>query len=303
VLYVAVTRARHALHMIVAPSAANEQSLYKTFGGLLRASLTDGCRLAPEQIAYETGDREWFRRPGVEHTPSAAEVAVQADSLAPLELRLAAQGERRRRGLQRVSPSGLEGGTHVRLADAWSEGSGDRTAALAYGTLIHAWFEQVKWLDDGPPSDDRLREVATAIPELALPSADIDRLLADFRAMLARPPIAAGLQRSAYHSFAATLTVETERPIAVRDDNRLLVGNIDRLVTIRRDNHPIAAEIIDFKTDAAAPDDTVAVASKVDFYRPQLSAYRSAVCAILGFEASQVSAKLLFVRAGIVEVV
>ena len=193
------------------------------------------------------------------------------------------------------------GGTHVRLADAWSEGSGDRTAALAYGTLIHAWFEQVKWLDDGPPSDDRLREVATAIPELALSSADIDRLLADFRAMLARPAIAAGLQRSAYHSFAATLTVETERPIAVRDDNRLLVGNIDRLVTIRRDNHPIAAEIIDFKTDAVAPDDTAAIASKVDFYRPQLSAYRSAVCAVLGLEASQVSAKLLFVRAGIVE--
>ena len=136
-------------------------------------------------------------------------------------------------------------------------------AALAYGTLIHAWFEQVKWLEDGLPSDDRLREVAAAISELALSLADIDRLLADFRAMLARPAISACLQRSAYHRFdGGTLTVETERPIAVRDGNRLLVGNIDRLVTICRDNHPIAAEIIDFKTDAVAADDQTAVAKK-----------------------------------------
>jgi ATP-dependent exoDNAse (exonuclease V) beta subunit len=53
VLYVAATRAIHALHIIVAPSAENEKSLHKTYGGLLRAALTDGNRLAPEQVAYQ----------------------------------------------------------------------------------------------------------------------------------------------------------------------------------------------------------------------------------------------------------
>ena len=65
-LYVVVTRAVHSLHMIVAPSAGNEQQLRKTFGGLLRAALTDGRRLASGEVAYEAGDREWFQNPGVE---------------------------------------------------------------------------------------------------------------------------------------------------------------------------------------------------------------------------------------------
>lgn len=302
VLYVAVTRARHALHMIVAPSATNERSLHKTFGGLLRAALTDGQPLAPEHIAYETGDRQWFQRPGVEHAASAAQVLVQAESLAPLEVRLAAPGERRRRGLQRVSPSGLEGGRYVRLSKSLSEGSADRAAALAYGTLIHAWFEQVQWLDDGAPDDDKLRLVAAALPELVLSNDDIDRALADFRAMLARPAIAACLERSAYRGLGGdTLWVEAERPIAVRDGDRLLVGNVDRWVTVQRGGQTIAADIIDFKTDVVASGNAEALADKVDYYRPQISAYRSAVCSILGLEAGQVSAKLLFVRAGRVE--
>ncbi len=167
VLYVAVTRAVHVLHMIVAPSADNERTLHKTFGGLLRAALTDGSRLGPEQIAYETGDRAWFRKPGVEHEPSAGEVAIHAESLAPLEVKVAAPAERRWRGLQRVSPSGLEGGTHVRLADQGSDSDSDRTAALSRGTLIHAWFEQIEWLDEGAPGDDHLRASQPLCPNLA----------------------------------------------------------------------------------------------------------------------------------------
>src|SRR5205085_7933505 len=42
VLYVAMTRAVHALHMIIAPAKANERSIPKTFAGLLRASLGAG---------------------------------------------------------------------------------------------------------------------------------------------------------------------------------------------------------------------------------------------------------------------
>ena len=60
VLYVALTRAVHALHMIVAPSAENEKSLHATFSGVLRAALTGGGKLAPRTIAYENGDPQWF---------------------------------------------------------------------------------------------------------------------------------------------------------------------------------------------------------------------------------------------------
>ncbi len=302
VLYVAVTRAVHALHIVVEPSGKSEKSLHKTFGGVLRAALTDGNCLAPEQVAYETGDREWYKKPGVKHEPSAAEVAVKAESLVPLNVKLAAPAERRWRGLERVSPSSLEGGTHVRLSDQWSDTSADRTGALVRGTLIHAWFEQIEWLEDGLPSDDRLREVASSLPDLDLQSEDIARWLADFHAMVAKPHIGACLERNHYKDFSGhALKVETERPLAVCEGERLLVGNIDRLVTIYEGDQPIAADILDFKTDGIVPGDDKALANKVEFYGPQISAYRSAVCAVCRLEASQVSAKLLFVNAGSIE--
>ena len=60
VLYVAVTRAVHALHMIVRPSAATEKNLPKSAAGLLRAALTDGQRLSGEEVAFCTGDPRWY---------------------------------------------------------------------------------------------------------------------------------------------------------------------------------------------------------------------------------------------------
>jgi len=299
VLYVSVTRAVHALHMIVAPSAGNERSLHKTFGGLLRAALKGDERLAPGQIAYETGDREWFRNPGVDLKPSAAQVAARAQLLSPLKVKLASPAKRRARGLHRVSPSELEGGTCVRLSEHGSSGETGRDAALARGTLVHAWFEQIEWLEDGPPAEDRLREVAATLPDLGFTSVEMDRMLAEFRRMLARPAVASCLQRCAYNHFAgAALKVETERPIAVRSGDRLLVGNIDRLVTVYQGDRPIAADILDFKTDTIPADDSRALQTKVEFYRPQVEAYCCAVCGMMGVSREDVKARLVFVHGG-----
>ena len=308
VLYVAVTRAVHVLHLIVAPSPENERSLHKTYGGLLRAALTDGCPLAAEQVAYEAGDREWFQNPGVDYKPSEAEKVAQAGSLAPLEVKLAAPTERRWRGFQRVSPSSLEGGTHVRISNQWSDGGTDRAAALARGTVIHAWFEQIEWLDEGPPSNNHLRAVAASLPDLALSPETIDQLLADFHTMITDPSIAACLNRNYYNPqikliqadrhIKVRLRVENERPIAVRDGDRLLVGNIDRLITLYDGEHPVAADILDFKTDVVAPDDQQALDAKSTFYRPQLQAYRQAACAMMRIPDESVQARLLFLQIG-----
>ena len=36
----------------------------------------------------------------------------------------------------------------------------ERGQALDRGTLLHAWFEQIGWLEDGEPDDAALRQVA-----------------------------------------------------------------------------------------------------------------------------------------------
>ena len=60
VLYVALTRAVHALHLIVAPSRPTEKTIPATSAGLLRAALTDGHIARPGEVLFEHGQADWM---------------------------------------------------------------------------------------------------------------------------------------------------------------------------------------------------------------------------------------------------
>ena len=91
-----------------------------------------------------------------------------------------------------------------------------------------------------------------------------------------------------------------ERPFAVRVEDAVLNGAIDRLVVLYDGDRPLAADVIDFKTDTLDMANTAALQSKVDNYRPQLEAYRIAASRLTGLDPTRVSARLLFVGAGII---
>ena len=119
--------------------------------------------------------------------------------------------------------------------------------------------------------------------------------------MLQTPGIAAVLSRSYYDSSPATLLeVHNERRFAVRDHDQILSGTIDRLVLQRRDDQLLAADIIDFKTDAIDETDPASIDTAVDHYRPQLEAYRTAVSKMFQLPLSSVTARLLFVGPGLI---
>jgi ATP-dependent exoDNAse (exonuclease V) beta subunit len=283
-LYVAMTRAIHALHMIIAPSKENEKTWPKTYAGVLRGSLAPGSKAEPERLLDEHGNASW----DVTRKPSVVKLA--APSTAPLEVRL--RPSTMRRELDRVSPSSLEGGARVDLARKLRPPA----AAFERGSLVHAWFEAVEWSDDGIPPEPALREIARKQHFAA------DKLpgeLKKFAAMLARPAIRAALSRAAYDDPKAgppELKVSRERRFAVRQGDRLVTGAIDRLVEVYRGSQLVTAEILDFKTDAIA--DAAALAKAVEFYRPQIEAYRDAVASQTGLDRRMVAARLLFVERG-----
>ena len=64
VLYVALTRAAHALHIIVPPSSRNEKRMPRTLAGLLRHALAPDSEALPEEILFQLGDPEWFQHAG-----------------------------------------------------------------------------------------------------------------------------------------------------------------------------------------------------------------------------------------------
>ena len=127
VLYVAMTRARYALHMLVPPSNKKEDQLPATTAGLLRATLTDGDEVDAGVVLFEEGDPEWWSRAEQPDEPVAEDIT--------LDIALEPCGGSRRRGRTRRAPSGLEGPSEVDVAAIFEAGSG---ANMQHGTLVHA---------------------------------------------------------------------------------------------------------------------------------------------------------------------
>ncbi len=304
VLYVALTRAIHALHMIIAPSKENEKNLPGTAAGLLRAALSDARRAEPETVLYEYGDPKWYK---VSVKSSAKPSASSTPEL--LEVRLAGPTGRHARGMESISPSQLEGGPRVMLANQLRL---DTEKSTARGTLIHRWLELIEWLEEGVPGDDRLRSAARDIA----PGGDDPReSIRQFRAMLGEPQVKAILSRGTYAkppSASAPCAVHADRRVteprwevhrewsfAVRDADAIVSGQIDRLVVLYDGERPVGVDIVDFKTDQVSGD-SQQLQSRAEHYRPQLEAYRKAVVKSFGLPVKQVSARLLFLEPGVV---
>jgi ATP-dependent helicase/nuclease subunit A len=298
VLYVAMTRAIPALHVYLSPAAANERNLPKSSAGILRSTLTDGRPLTPQSVPFSCGDPQWYQQ------AAPRQDAVASPAAPPAIVFAAGRPAAARR---RTAPSQLEGGGQVALGDLWRM---DNVAARARGTMIHAWFEQVQWLEDGRPSLETLRQVAADLPAADLSAAglDVDELLHQFNALLDCPTIARILRRDAYRAILPALLkqdrghysvthlrleVHNERRFAVRVQGGLLSGTIDRLVLIKENDRVIAADIIDYKTDSVAADDPQKLQAAIEFYRPQQEAYRQAVASMFRIDPRQVSARLL----------
>jgi ATP-dependent exoDNAse (exonuclease V) beta subunit len=304
VLYVAMTRAAHALYMIVEPSSVREKSLHKKSSGLLRAALTDGQPLDGEQVGYRCGEPDWYA-----YEPPEVKGPVAAPPVAsPVAVRLAPMPYDER--LEHTAPSALEGGSRVAGRFALNL---DSVRATAHGTLVHALFEHIGWLEDGVPDRAQLWRVAEKTDSVGL---DIALQLELFDRMLAAPEIAAVLRRDYYRvprdpRLARVLQrqrlsqplreeLHHERRFAVRDAARLLSGAIDRLVLLYAGERLIAADIVDFKTDAIARDDRAALEHAVSHYQPQLDAYRRAVAALYRVPLESITGRLLFVSPGLV---
>ena len=216
------------------------------------------------------------------------------------------------RGLERSSPSALEGGARIKGTSALAL---RRSMGFNIGTLVHAWFEQIEWLEDGVPSDNELRKIAERLrSDTGDLTPQLGSLISRFRQSLAAERIANVLSRSYYSSPNSLglahleqwpagrleLAALRERPFAIRSGDELLTGSIDRLVVIQSAGRPVAADIIDFKTDELPADHDDLLWAKLDYYRPQIEAYRAAAATFLGLESTRISARLVFLSIGAV---
>jgi len=313
-LYVAMTRAIYELQVVLPPKGSSSSA-----AGLIRAAL-GGQVTASDGALFETGDRDWLvkHRPQrleqlaktAERTPrmAAADAAeltsverIPRATCATLTLK---SDSKRRRMLPRVSPSSLEGGSQVQLARLLQR---EPSAAMVRGSLFHAWFQTIVWLEDAYDADweTRQTELRTRARVLRAPEGELTGWLEEFRAMLRRPALREALGLEGYRqrwaqvkAVAPRFSVWRERPFAVSDPQGLLTGTFDRVVVFSDGATPLMAEVLDYKTDHVG--DPQARAARIEFYRPQIEAYQRAVGRLCNLPESKVSGRLLFVECGAV---
>ncbi len=289
-LYVAMTRAVHALHLIVAPSRENERSLPKTYAGLLRAGLHEGKLLNPaDKMLYEHGDPDWFAK----MSSPAKETPTEPAEPKPLRIHLRSSDKPRSRWLERQAPSDLEGGRGVNLSQHFHENS---LLARTRGSLWHAWLEHVDWLDDPQsalPDESKLKRLAG---QFLHPRLKLEEEIARFRQAIKQPAIRTAISRAQYGPME--LELHHEYPFAHRQNQILTQGIIDRLVLLKANGETVAADVLDFKTDHLPKHDPEAFHQRGQFYEPQLEAYREAIQQAFSLNRSAVSARLLFLDAG-----
>jgi ATP-dependent exoDNAse (exonuclease V) beta subunit len=303
-LYVAMTRAAHALYMYI-PGPRNKE-IQDNWHNLLQLALAPDREREEFKLLAERGDANWHSAPAGEPAAPTPEQPSQRPRIS-----FCSGPTERPRGLERAAPSRREGGAKVDLKRLFHPSGG---TGMPAGTLYHAWFETIGWLEDGAPSDEELR-VAAEKKRTDL-SLDIwskrDAMMATFRKWLDIPAIRMVLEHSAYINalhpgFPVALRpvwnagigsprVERERRFLVRDkdEGKFWNGSLDRLVWLGDAEKIVAADILDFKTDDIAPGDEKRLAERVAHYRPQLEAYREAVSRMAKLDGKWISARLVF---------
>ena len=307
-LYVAMTRARHVFEAIVSgpaikPGKEDSTGIYpgRLLVESLRPDLMDSDEVGEFGVECVGVPANWSeavrarvaRAESVSREPERRSLAIAAE--APDHG--GATGR-----LARVSPSSLEGGETRTLREILRPaGQVGRTR----GTVLHALFETVEWLDAREPTSEDLERIAATH---CAAGEEAGAMLDAFRRAIARPAIAAALSRASVALEGdESLDLWRERAFATRmvgpgGEPVLMSGRFDRVVVVRGpDGRARRAVLVDFKTDAVGPG--AGLSARAEHYQPQVRAYRAALGAALGLDVSRVRAQLLFTEAGeVVEV-
>ncbi len=276
-LYVAITRAKRGLHIIIDPPGENSKTIPKSLASVLRCALAETA-IEPEQCAFSEGDLNWL------DDAQPKPVAPDEDTEKLVELRLAPSSGTAPGTI--ASPSAL---AETNVASALRLPNEE---ALDRGTALHGMLEQITWLDDWQPNERILRTIAKrAAPRRS--DVWVRQMLESFAQLIKCPAVQKVLGLNGRDPN--TLRVLREQPFVRLVDGAIQRGMIDRLEIETIEDKPLSATVIDFKTDLITPEQAQATA---EHYRPQLEAYRAAAAQLLDVKPALVRMIVLFVTAG-----
>jgi len=238
VLYVALTRAKRGLYVLLDEKVPKEDS--NSYARWIR-----DCCPGEGSLIFESGSFDCF----------AASETLPDDPLPDDPLPVA----------PKLGPAILK-----RRGKTASHAAHGNSAALQYGTEMHAIMEAITWLDEHPfhATGEKADKIATLLKR------------DDWRTMLERRNRNVELQR--------------EIPVEGTVDGEWVRGVIDRLHIFRDEMGGIThAEILDYKTDHT--DDAEVL---LQAHAGQLRIYRQLIAKALNISTQQIQCRLLGLHAG-----
>lgn len=289
-LYVAMTRARRRLEMIIGNE--EEQGKRLSAAEVLREAFsgvrTDSGKPGEASVLYSKAFHARAAPLAQRARPAGATTQAAA-------LNFAAAAARTVVGL---APS-KQGHRATMHAGALLREPRAHESSRATGELWHAWFERVEWKEDWNATDDELLHDAA---RFGFGARDLREQMTLFRGVMSGP-LGGVLSKARYALRPGVPRVLREWALAWSDRGSeqsgaagLVQGRIDRVVIGMDSGRPAWAEVLDFKTDRVTPDRVGALA---EVYGPQIHAYRSAISRALKLEMAQINGVLLFVRPGV----
>ena len=287
VLYVAMTRARSHLEMILEAPPKTE-STAKNFQQLLRKSFT----LTPPDdhgIIWEhpDSDPDWANVL-VPPTDEDSDIVIH-DPSAPLLPRTSDH-----RHLPRRSPSDHFGARGIRIDEMFNVSTG---GALR-GEIFHRLFEEINWLEEFVLQDDDLLHT---LEKFDVTEETLRQYIEEFRLSLREDNVVKYLTRAnqsdTIHGTPVQWETWRERRFCISLENddgteTLWNGIIDRVnVATDSSGKYVAATLLDYKTDAVTVE---TLAGKAKTYQPQLLTYRKVLNAITGIDEREIETGLLF---------
>ncbi|OGV67409.1 MAG: hypothetical protein A3K19_23530 [Lentisphaerae bacterium RIFOXYB12_FULL_65_16] len=279
VLYVAMTRARHGLYILVPPLPARAEALHPYT--LVRAGLCpDGVAQAGSvgtaavKVLYRNGDEGWHGK------------VVRADPaprVAPIRLRGDAAAAARH---VRLLPSHVASDTEpYRVENLFRQPGVGVERGAEFGQALHALFAQLEWVDTEPLD----AVVSRWRAQTAVPDALAEAVAAHFRDAMGQSEIEQALRRPS----AGEAALWRERSFDVILAGEWVTGTFDRVVATRDTAGKLAAiEVLDFKSNNVRNEAELEQA--VAGYRAQVGLYRRALGQAFGVSPARVRASLLF---------
>lgn len=284
-LYVALTRAKHALYIIRNEPTPNSKTIRPSTivaNGLNKGG-SDASRPSEHGAAclYQCGQPDWFEKLPQKKEKPESETEPQAESAIVKDMRS-------RNRYPRRTPSDTEA-VNINAAALFPTG---KSSPAMKGTLLHKLLSRIKWRE---PQTSAQAVIQKAVADGSLSRTEAELVEKDFRHLLEFPSL-----RQVFTKPSADAEVLREYPFEIILNDEWVSGIFDRVVlkkTIGGGTASIkTAEVIDFKTTTI--NNETELASAIATYKPQLQLYKQVLSQMYSLPASKIETCLLFTSDG-----